>query len=276
MIQKNNMIQKAALFVILVALLETVLLVLPLPLNTAYFMFVPFFAAMLTMLLTKEAFQKTGWKSLGFHQFDGKVFWIGLLIPMILIGCSYVVVWSFGWGTFGTSAEYSGRGVELVIRFIITLFGGAITVILGEELGWRGYLLPRLKGLGMRKALIWSSVIWGLFHLPIIFFTDLYHNDVNLYLYVPLFMLNIILAGIFIGYLRLKSGSIWPALIAHSSHNLAWQYCDLFTQNQMPVVKYLTGDAGILLIIGYAFVLFMLENRAKKHSAQINVHLTTI
>lgn len=261
MVQKNNMLSKAALYVIMIVLLEATLLVLPISLNTAYFMFVPFLAAILTMLLAKEVLQASAWKSLSFHSFEGRSFIVGLLTPMLLIGCSYVIVWCAGWGSFGTAPEYSGRAVELVIQFIVMLIGGAVTVVLGEEFGWRGYLLPRLTKLGMRKALIWSSIIWGLFHLPIMFFTDLYHSDVNLYVYIPLFMANIVLAGIFIGYLRLKSRSIWPALIAHSAHNLAWQYGDLFTQNQTPIVKYMTGDAGILLILGYALALFIIVRK---------------
>ncbi|GGH37064.1 CPBP family intramembrane glutamic endopeptidase [Paenibacillus segetis] len=254
---KNITLRNAILFIIMVAVLEAVLLILPIELNTAMFMLVPSIAALITMLVTREALHKEGWKSLGFGTFQGKTFMIGLLTPILLIGVSYAIIWTTGLGVLGVSPENSGKGVELAIRFIITLVGGAVTVVLGEELGWRGYLLPRLTSLGTSKALLWSSVIWGLFHLPIMIFTDLYHSDVNLYVYIPLFLLNVVLAGMFIGFLRLKSNSIWPALIAHSAHNLAWSYGDMFTQNQMSIVKYLTGDAGILLIIGYALALFV-------------------
>ncbi|MDQ0089449.1 membrane protease YdiL (CAAX protease family) [Paenibacillus anaericanus] len=260
---KNIALRNAFLFVIMVAVFEAILLILPIELNTAMFMLLPSAATIITMLLTREAFQKEGWKSLGFGTFQGKSFMIGLLTPMLLIGISYAIVWTVGWGDLGVASENAGKGVELAIRFICILVAGSVTVVLGEELGWRGYLLPRLKSLGTSKALLWSSVIWGLFHLPIMIFTDLYHSEVNLYVYIPLFMLNVILAGMFIGFLRLKSNSIWPALIAHSAHNLAWSYGDLFTQNQSSIVNYMTGDAGILLIVGYALALLILFRRNK-------------
>jgi membrane protease YdiL (CAAX protease family) len=46
--------------------------------------------------------------------------------------------------------------------FINAMFG------LGEEIGWRGYLLPKLLTLGKPKAYLLLGVIWGLWHLPLI------------------------------------------------------------------------------------------------------------
>jgi membrane protease YdiL (CAAX protease family) len=44
----------------------------------------------------------------------------------------------------------------------VTLLGG-----LGEEIGWRGYLLAHLLGLGMRRALLISGLVHGRRHLPV-------------------------------------------------------------------------------------------------------------
>lgn len=46
--------------------------------------------------------------------------------------------------------------------FINTLFG------LGEEIGWRGFLLPRLLPLGKPRAYLLSGIIWGLWHAPLV------------------------------------------------------------------------------------------------------------
>jgi len=46
--------------------------------------------------------------------------------------------------------------------FINSLFG------FGEELGWRGYLLPKLMPLGKPRAYLLLGVIWGLWHLPLL------------------------------------------------------------------------------------------------------------
>jgi len=59
----------------------------------------------------------------------------------------------------------------LPLLFVSTLFVGPTingVVALGEEIGWRGYLLPRLMPLGKIKAYILIGVIWGLWHAPLV------------------------------------------------------------------------------------------------------------
>jgi hypothetical protein len=51
---------------------------------------------------------------------------------------------------------------SLVAPFINSIFG------LGEEIGWRGFLLPRLLPLGKGRAYVLLGVIWGLWHAPLI------------------------------------------------------------------------------------------------------------
>ncbi len=40
---------------------------------------------------------------------------------------------------------------------------------LGEEIGWRGFLLPRLMPLGKFKAYLILGILWGLWHAPLIY-----------------------------------------------------------------------------------------------------------
>ena len=58
----------------------------------------------------------------------------------------------------------------LVQSFLAILIAPILNALLtfGEEFGWRGYLLPKLLGLGARKALLISGIIWGVWHWPII------------------------------------------------------------------------------------------------------------
>ena len=39
---------------------------------------------------------------------------------------------------------------------------------MGEELGWRGFLLPKLLPIGQWKAILVSGLIWGFWHAPVI------------------------------------------------------------------------------------------------------------
>ncbi|AKI99634.1 CAAX prenyl protease-like protein [Archangium gephyra] len=90
-------------------------------------------------------------------------------------------------------------------------------IIFGEEWGWRGYLLPRLLPLGQWRALVLSGVIWGLWHAPLILLG--YNYPQHPVLGILLFTVVCVLLGILLGWMRLATGSIWSAVLAHGSLN---------------------------------------------------------
>ncbi len=88
---------------------------------------------------------------------------------------------------------------------------------LGEELGWRGFLLPQLMPLGEWKAIIISNVIWGLWHAPAIM---LGHNYPG-YPVWGVFMMVVfsVLVGTILSWLYLNTESPWAPALAHGSIN---------------------------------------------------------
>ncbi|ETK36225.1 CPBP family intramembrane glutamic endopeptidase [Microbispora sp. ATCC PTA-5024] len=96
---------------------------------------------------------------------------------------------------------------------------------LGEEWGWRGWLLPRLLngpgGGGDRgrlvRALLLSGVIWGLWHAPL---TLRGYDYPSLGPWAASYFVGFcVLFGVVLGWLRLRSGSVWPAAIGHGALN---------------------------------------------------------
>ena len=69
----------------------------------------------------------------------------------------------------GGSALPTGLIVAIQIAISFTL-GPLINTLfaLGEELGWRGFLLPSLLPLGQWRAILMSGLIWGVWHAPAI------------------------------------------------------------------------------------------------------------
>ncbi|RUL53088.1 CPBP family intramembrane glutamic endopeptidase [Lysinibacillus antri] len=268
MLKKLSDIQKAFAFTSFTLILATAFTFL-LPKNTdvGLLMFVPLFVGFMMMLFTGELFSKSGWSSLGLHKFSMKGFLIGFVTPIIPIVVGYVIVWNTGLAEFTVPAELEGNIPLLLFSFVATIVITSLTKILGEEIGWRGYLLPRLQPLGIEKALFVSSFIWGLFHIAPILFSGQYHSDTNFIIFIPLFMMNLLFVGFFIGYLRFITGSIWPAVIAHGAHNVLWGFGASFTTNTDPIVAYLTGDVGIIGVIFYFIIYLVIRKDLKKRKA---------
>ncbi|MFE6995487.1 CPBP family intramembrane glutamic endopeptidase [Microbacterium sp. NPDC057659] len=89
----------------------------------------------------------------------------------------------------------------------------------GEELGWRGFLVPALRRYGTWTALLVSGAIWGLWHAPIILLGyDFGRTDI---LGVLLMVGGCIAVGVLFGWTRLRTGSMWPAVFAHGALNAA-------------------------------------------------------
>ncbi len=113
-------------------------------------------------------------------------------------------------------------GVLVAIQLVSIVFGAFINLIpsLGEELGWRGWLLPKLLTLGTVPALLISGVVWGLWHSPLILLGYNY-PDAPGWLGVTMMVGMCILVGAVFGWLRIRSESVWPAALAHGAFNAA-------------------------------------------------------
>jgi membrane protease YdiL (CAAX protease family) len=85
----------------------------------------------------------------------------------------------------------------------------------GEEYGWRGYLLPKLLPLGQWPALLLTGAIWGVWHAPLLLIGWNYPK--HHLLGVLLFTIALTIMGTLIGWTRLATGSVWPAVIAHAA-----------------------------------------------------------
>jgi len=57
------------------------------------------------------------------------------------------------------------------------------------------------------------------FHLPLLLLTTTYQNEGKRWIVVPMVMVTLTLAGVWYGWLRLWSGSIWPVSLSHSAFN---------------------------------------------------------
>jgi uncharacterized protein len=228
------------------------------------YMSTPAMAALVMLLVvTRDGFSREGWKGLGLHRLGLSVWWIAIGVTLLTSLVASAIVWATPLAEF--VVPEGGLGDPL-LQFLIQVVIMTLTFSLGEELGWRGYLLPQLLSVGRTRALMLVGLIWAAWHMPLIFLTPLYHSAGNRLIVLPLFVGTIVAASFVFGYLRILTGSVWPASLAHSVHNAAWGTLGALTASSSPVVvnEYLAGDNGILILVATAVVAVWLGRKVSR------------
>ena len=132
----------------------------------------------------------------------------------------------------------------LVLNGLLSLLSAT-----GEELGWRGFLVPALaQRVSFTRVAVISGAIWAAWHVPLIIFAD-YNAGTPAWYSVLCFAVMVVALGFPFAWLRLRSGSVWPAAILHASHNLFVQgFFDRVTVDTGPT-KWLTSEFGAALAL---------------------------
>jgi membrane protease YdiL (CAAX protease family) len=138
-------------------------------------------------------------------------------------------------------------------------------VFLGEEVGWRGFLLFRLAEVtsGRRAALL-TGAFHAVFHLPLLVLTTTYQSAGNRWIVVPMVMVTLTMAGVWYGWLRLWSGSIWPVALSHSAFNNVVETVGGAAVATSPVaMAYVTTETGAAtMVVVTAVAVYLLLRRA--------------
>jgi membrane protease YdiL (CAAX protease family) len=124
---------------------------------------------------------------------------------------------------------------------------------LGEELGWRGYLLPTLLPLGKGRAILLSGVIWGVWHWPAILQGRNYPGQPVLGMFLMIGFC--VLFGAFLSWLYLRTNSPWAPALGHGTLNAVVGFPLLFLPGvNMALGGTLTSLVGwipMLLFVGW-------------------------
>ena len=147
--------------------------------------------------------------------------------------------------------------VNLAINIVIVSFFAFF-----EEIGWRGYMLPKLETGYPRLAPALVGFLHGVWHLPLMLLTTAYNPIGNRFIVVPLFLAVLTAAGVLYGYLRDASGSLWPVMIAHGTFNAVLGMLAGAAVAEYPALAaYLTGETGIFTLLAIVIVAWVLVRR---------------
>jgi membrane protease YdiL (CAAX protease family) len=211
-------------------------------------MWCPGISALATRLIFQHNVRGEGW-AWGPTRYE----LIGYLLPIAYASAAYGAVWLFDFGRADPSRFHTNA-----LKFITLGLAINLAYALGEELGWRGFLVPKLaeRMTFTRTALI-SGIIWSSWHVPLIIFAD-YNGGTPTIYSIACFAVMVVGISFPMAWLRLRSGSVWPAALLHASHNLFIQgFFDTVTVDT-GVTKYLLSEFGAVLaltaaITGYIF-----------------------
>ncbi len=185
-------------------------------------MWCPTLAALVTCRLLGRRFRSLAWRWP-----NGRYIAAAYFVPLAYAAVAYGAVWTLrlgGWNSefvnqvaqrFGLRGMPAWGSLTLYILFMAT--GGmmrSLSTALGEEIGWRGFLVPELA-----KQMSFSGIIWAAWHSPLLLFAD-YNAGTNRWYALGCFTVTVISISFIFAWMTLKSGSLWPAALLHASHNL--------------------------------------------------------
>lgn len=238
----------------------------------------PAVAAILTVWLLK-----LDWSSLGFAWRGTSSSWASYLLPIGYAGLAYVIVWTTGMGRFATPESIAPLAAQIgwtiedptLFAALFFVFTGVTGIIvgtargLGEEIGWRGFMAPRLQDrFGFTRAAAITGLIWATWHVPLILYAD-YNSAAPRGFALVCFFVMVMNLSFIMAWFRLKSGSVWPAAIMHGSHNLFIQR--IFTPLTEPtgdITAYAIDEFGFMLAItSFAVALYLWFRRGEAVAA---------
>jgi membrane protease YdiL (CAAX protease family) len=222
-------------------------------------MWCPGVAALLTCKYLGRELSTLGWKW-GKTRYEV----ICYPIPLAYGTAAYGFVWLTGLGGFYNKqfvesfSKDFGLGplrpwASIALYFIFTATIGVIrgcATVLGEEIGWRGFLVAELaKRNSFAVTAIVSGFIWALWHYPIFLFADGYNGGTPVWYYLPLFTVMLPVISFVWTWMRLKSGSLWPGVVLHAAHNtFIQQFFDPLTVDNSKT-RYVAGEFGAALAV---------------------------
>ena len=187
--------------------------------------------------------------------------WLAYFTPVAYAVPVYLIAWATGLGAFDGSllskiaSDFGWQNFPATLVLFLFVFTTAtlgmvakLSRALGEEIGWRGFLVPELsKVVGFPGVGLISGLMWAFFHYPVLLFAD-YNTGTPAWYGATCFTISAVGGSFIMAWLTLRARSVWPAAILHASHNLFIQSILTPLTKDTGPTKFIIDEFGIGLV----------------------------
>jgi membrane protease YdiL (CAAX protease family) len=179
---------------------------------------------------------------------------------------------SLGWGAL----TIQGLVAHIVVNAVVGLIAVSFLAFF-EEVGWRAWLLPRLVDrIGARRAVVATSIIWALWHVPFQLSGIQYVDGVSPLRLSLTIVPGVMAAGSILGWLWLRTESIWLVSIAHGASNNWGQYAFKYIKDSGTPDKDMAvlGAGSLVLLSVGVFLLWRVKSRPMGYLGAASIGFT--
>lgn len=234
----------------------------------------PAMASFITLKIRKRPISSLPWtlKELKYLK-------LAYITPIFYISIAYALIWLLSFGELinsGTIQQWcdelgiynSNQTIAIIVMIFLLLTVGVIKNLgstLGEEIGWRGFLIFELRKVMPFKTLtLVSGLIWAFWHYPLI--NLMFGKSENLLLHIIAFTIMIMGISVILAYYTFKSNSLWPAALYHSIHNIYIQkICTPITISNHKTIFWIDEFGLMIPIITSLFAIYFWKKAEKEN-----------
>jgi membrane protease YdiL (CAAX protease family) len=209
---------------------------------------------------------KSGFGDTGFRVGKGRYYLYAVAVPLLLALLVGFISAALDIRNF---SPVRPEQLTQLSPVLLSVLGLGLIGAFGEELGWRGFLLPKMISGGVKSPYLVSGLVWASWHLPLIAFGGFYQGD-NALLMALVYGVGIIAMSFVFSELRVRSGSVWVAAIVHAAHNFFFQFALPVLLLTVPGSRshlwdMVIGDTGLFIAVLYAFAYLVIRHIVPQH-----------
>lgn len=215
-------------------------------------MWCPGVASIITSILFRRNLKAFGWGGGNI-----RLLVLSYFFPIVELFLLYGIIWTFGFGGFSGFENNFMTKLAFFPMIFMAIEGTYFSArsALGEEIGWRGYLVPRLlEKYTPNTVSLFVGFVWAIWHYPIMITGD-YGGETPLLYQLVCFTLMILGVNFVYTWFRIKSGSLWTGVLLHTSGNLyIFHVFEDLTINTGDTA-YFAGEAGAIMALWGTFLI---------------------